>query len=191
MRYLISLILALGLCVSLSAQVTKGKTPEKPKTVTPKKVVKNPMVLMHTNMGDMTIEVYEKETPVHAKNFLDRIDKGLYDSLIFHRVIPGFVIQGGDPTGTGYGAPDEKSIPDEKSPYSNTLAYISMARGQGASPSQFFINLGDNHRLDEQNFSVFAKVVKGMDIAEKISKVPTTKEKPNTPVVMLKVSRIK
>jgi cyclophilin family peptidyl-prolyl cis-trans isomerase len=192
MRYLISLILALGLCAGLSAQETKGKTPEKPKTETPKKVAKNPMLLMHTNMGDITIEVFEKETPIHAKNFMDRVDKGLYDSLIFHRVIPNFVIQGGDPTGTGYGKPDEGRLADEKSPYSNTRGYISMARSQaGASPSQFFINLGDNSRLDAQNFSVFAKVVEGMDIADQISKVKTTSDKPNTPVIMLKVSRKK
>jgi peptidylprolyl isomerase len=192
MRYLISLILALGLFTGLSAQETKGKTPEKPKTDMPKKVVKNPMVLMHTNMGDITIEVFEKETPVHGKNFLDRIDKGLYDSLIFHRIVPNFVIQGGDPTGTGMGKPNEGRLPDEKSPYSNIRAFISMARSSdGASPSQFFINLKDNSFLDPQKFSVFAKVIEGMEVVDKISKVQTTSEKPNSPVIMLKVSRKK
>ncbi len=152
----------------------------------------NPIVVIQTNMGDITLEVYEKETPIHAKNFLDRVDKGLYNGVIFHRVIPKFVIQGGDPTGTGYGAPNETSIPDEKSPYSNTRSYVSMARGQGASPSQFFINIGDNSRLDTQKFSVFAKVISGMDVVDQISLVPRDgKDKPNSPVTMLKVFRKK
>jgi cyclophilin family peptidyl-prolyl cis-trans isomerase/ElaB/YqjD/DUF883 family membrane-anchored ribosome-binding protein len=163
------------------------------KSIEEAKVMKaeiNPQVIIHTNMGDITVEVFLKDAPIHAKNFLDRVDKGLYNSLIFHRVIPNFVIQGGDPTGTGYGAPDEKSIPDEKSPYSNTRGFISMARGQDASPSQFFINIGDNARLDGMNFSVFAKVVTGMDVVDKISMVPrNSQDRPNTPVTMLKVYR--
>lgn len=152
----------------------------------------NPIVVIQTNMGEITLEVFEKETPIHGKNFLDRVDKGLYNGIIFHRVIPKFVIQGGDPTGTGYGAPNETSIPDEKSPYSNTRGFVSMARGQGASPSQFFINIGDNSRLDAQKFSVFAKVISGMDVVDQISQVPRdSKDKPNSPVTMIKVFRKK
>jgi len=193
MRVILAIILSAVLSLAAFAQPAAEKPIEKPKVEPKKEAVKNPQVLMRTSMGDILIEVFEKETPIHAKNFLKRVDEGKYDSIIFHRVVPNFVIQGGDPTGTGYGQPDEGRLADEKSPYSNTRAYISMARSAaGASPSQFFINLKDNSFLDKQNFSVFAKVIEGMDVVEKISQVPIEPPrdgKPKTPVYMIKVSR--
>lgn len=195
MRNILTILLCGAFFLTASAQQATEKPKEKVKVEPKKEVVKNPHVLMKTSMGDIVIEVFEKETPIHAKNFLKRVDEGKYDSVIFHRVVPGFVIQGGDPTGTGYGQPDEGRLADEESPYSNTRAFISMARSAaGASPSQFFINLKDNSFLDKQKFSVFAKVVEGMDVVEKISQVPIDPPrdgKPKTPVYMLKVTRKK
>jgi cyclophilin family peptidyl-prolyl cis-trans isomerase len=200
MRTILSLALAFGLTIGLQAQETKQPVPEKPKTEKPKttqpvKAVKNPMVVIQTNMGDFTLEVFLKDTPVHAKNFLERVDKGLYNGIIFHRVVKGFVIQGGDPTGTGMGAPNEPKLADEESPYSNIRCFVTMARGgTGASASQFYVNLKDNSFLDKQKFSPFAKVVEGMDVVDKIANVPvnnTQENRPVEPVTMLKVFRKK
>jgi peptidylprolyl isomerase len=155
----------------------------------------NPIVVIQTNMGDITLEVFEKETPIHAKNFLDRVDNKLYNGIIFHRVVKGFVIQGGDPTGTGMGAPNEPKLADEVSPFSNIRPYVTMARsGAGASASQFYINLKDNSFLDKQKFSPFAKVIDGMDVVDKIANVAVNNQqetKPIEPVTMLKVFRKK
>jgi peptidylprolyl isomerase len=163
------------------------------KGTTAMKEAGNPIVVIQTNMGDITLEVFEKETPVHAKNFLDRVDNKLYNGIIFHRVVKGFVIQGGDPTGTGMGAPDEPKLADEVSPFSNIRPYVTMARSQaGASASQFYVNLKDNSFLDKQKFSPFAKVVEGMEIVDKIGLVPVgAGDKPNDPVTMIKVYRKK
>jgi peptidylprolyl isomerase len=198
MRMILSLALVFGLTIGIQAQETKKAVPEKPKTekpktTTPTKAAKNPMVVIETNMGNITLEVYQKETPIHAKNFLDRVDKGLYNGIIFHRVVKGFVIQGGDPTGTGMGAPNEPKLADEESPFSNIRQFVTMARSSaGASASQFYINLKDNSFLDKQKFSPFAKVVEGMDIVDKISTVPVgANDKPNEPVTMIKVYRKK
>jgi len=165
------------------------------KGTTEMKAAGNPIVIIKTNMGDITLEVFEKETPIHAKNFLDRVDKKLYDGTIFHRVVKGFVIQGGDPTGTGMGAPDEPKLADEVSPYSNIRPYISMARSSaGASASQFYINLKDNSFLDKQKFSPFAKVIGGMDVVDRIANVAVNnpqETRPIEPVTMIKVYRKK
>lgn len=155
----------------------------------------NPIVVIQTNMGDITLEVFEKETPIHAKNFLDRVDQKLYNGTIFHRVVKGFVIQGGDPTGTGMGAPNEPKLGDEVSPFSNIRPYVTMARSSaGASASQFYINLKDNSFLDKQKFSPFAKVIDGMDVVDKIANVAVNnpqETRPIEPVTMIKVYRKK
>ncbi|UCE68011.1 MAG: peptidylprolyl isomerase [Candidatus Zixiibacteriota bacterium] len=136
---------------------------------------KNPIVKIETNHGDIYLEVFLKETPIHAQNFLSKVDAGQYDSLTFHRVVEGFVIQGGDPTGTGSGSMGPDRLADEKSPYPQIEGTVAMARSPaGASNCQFYINLKDNTRLDDMGFSSFAKVVHGMDVVKKIGKVETT-----------------
>ncbi len=94
--------------------------------------IANPLVLMQTNYGDITIEVFEKEMPVHGGNFLKLVDQGFYDSLTFHRIVKGFVIQGGDPEGTGMGGAPGK-LADEESPFKHDRATIAMARGASAT----------------------------------------------------------
>lgn len=129
-------------------------------------------VVLNTNMGDITIQLYE-DMPVTAGNFRKLVEKGFYDGTIFHRVIDGFMLQGGDPTGTGRGGPGY-SIKDEFTSHNkNDRGTISMANaGPNTGGSQFFINLVDNNYLDKAH-PVFGKVVEGMDVVDKIGKVKT------------------
>ncbi len=154
-----------------------------------KKVEKNPIVEIQTNHGDIYLEVFLKETPIHAGNFLSKVDAGKYDSLTFHRVVAGFVIQGGDPTGSGSGSMGDDRLADEKSPYPQAPYTVAMARsGLGASNCQFYINLKDNSFLDKQKFSSFAKVISGMDVVDKIGQVKVgVNDKPLEPVIMKKL----
>lgn len=157
-----------------------------------RKTVENPIVEIQTNHGSIYLEVFLNETPVHAQNFLSKVDEGKYDSLIFHRVVQNFVIQGGDPTGTGRGSMGPERLPDEKSPFPQVRGTVAMARSAaGASNCQFYINLKDNTFLDKQNFSAFAKVVDGMDVVDDIAGVAVgAGDKPVEDVIMTKLSRI-
>jgi len=127
-------------------------------------------VLLKTNMGEVTIELYE-DMPITAGNFRKLVEKGFYDGTIFHRVIDGFMIQGGDPTGTGRGGPGY-AIKDEFTRKNrNDRGTISMANaGPNTGGSQFFINLVDNNYLDKAH-PVFGKVVEGMEVIDTIAKV--------------------
>ena len=129
-------------------------------------------VLLATSMGDITIQLYS-DMPITAGNFKKLIEKGFYDGVIFHRIIDGFMIQGGDPTGTGRGGPGY-AIKDEFTPNSkNARGTISMANaGPNTGGSQFFINLVDNNFLDSKH-PVFGKVVEGMDVVDAIGKAKT------------------
>ncbi len=128
-------------------------------------------VVLETNMGKIKIELYEKEMPVTAGNFRKLVEQGFYDGVIFHRVIPDFMIQGGDPTGTGMGGPGYNIKDEFTKSNSNSRGTISMANaGPNTGGSQFFINVVDNHYLNSKH-PVFGKVVEGMDVADKISKV--------------------
>jgi cyclophilin family peptidyl-prolyl cis-trans isomerase len=150
---------------------------------------KNPIVVMETNQGTIEIELFWKETPKIAENFLRLVLSKYYDGLIFHRIVPGFVIQGGDPTGTGRGSPGY-ILPDEPTEKKHDRGTLAMARGaQGNNGSQFYIALSKEatSHLDAQNFSVFGQVIKGMDVVDKISQVETVAQKPKQPVVMTKV----
>ena len=129
-------------------------------------------VLLNTSMGDITIQLYP-DMPITAGNFKKLVEKGFYDGVIFHRIIDGFMIQGGDPTGTGRGGPGY-AIKDEFTPKSkNDRGTISMANaGPNTGGSQFFINLVDNNFLDGKH-PAFGKVIEGMDVVDKIGKVKT------------------
>ena len=144
-------------------------------------------VLLHTSMGDITIEL-RSDMPITAGNFKNLIQKGTYDGTIFHRVISGFMIQGGDPTGTGYGDPSIPNIKDEFTKDNhNVRGTISMANaGPNTGSSQFFINLVNNNYLDSKH-PVFGKVVTGMDVVDKIAKVKTgANDKPRENVTIIK-----
>ena len=141
--------------------------------------------LLETSMGKIKIELFEKEMPVTAGNFRKLVEKGCYNGVIFHRVIPGFMIQGGDPTGTGTGGPGY-SIKDEFKPGNrNSRGTISMANaGPNTGGSQFFINVADNNFLDSKH-PVFGRIVEGIDVADAISKVKRDRsDRPLTKVVI-------
>ncbi|HLC63593.1 MAG TPA: peptidylprolyl isomerase [Candidatus Nanoarchaeia archaeon] len=153
--------------------------------VTKKAVGNSERILLHTNMGDVVIEL-DKNMPITAGNFESLVTKKYYDGVIFHRVIPGFMIQGGDSTGTGMGGPGYK-IKDEFTPGNrNDRGTISMANsGPDTGGSQFFINLVNNNFLDGKH-PVFGKVVSGMEVVDAISKVKTSAgDKPIEDVVIL------
>ncbi len=129
-------------------------------------------VNLETNMGTIRIAL-APDMPITAGNFETLVQKGYYNGVIFHRVIDGFMIQGGDPTGTGRGGPGYV-IKDEFPPGNrNDRGTISMANaGPNTGGSQFFINLVDNNFLDGKH-PVFGKVVEGMDVVEKIGRSRT------------------
>ena len=129
------------------------------------------VVLLETNKGNIKLEM-ASDMPITTGNFVNLVEKGTYDGVIFHRVIDGFMIQGGDPTGTGYGDPSIPNIQDEfTSNNKNDRGTISMANaGPNTGSSQFFINLVNNNFLDTKH-PAFGKVIEGMDIVDAIAKV--------------------
>jgi len=129
-------------------------------------------VKLETNMGTITIAL-APDMPVTAGNFESLVKKGYYDGVIFHRVINGFMIQGGDPTGTGMGDPGYKIKDEFTKNNRNDRGTISMANaGPDTGGSQFFINLVNNNFLDGKH-PVFGRVVEGMDVVDKIAKSKT------------------
>jgi len=164
---LISLILIVGITLFyISGRQEKNIQSDK------NMPARNTKVLLNTNMGDITIELYP-DMPITAGNFEKLVKQGFYNGVIFHRVIEGFMLQGGDPTGTGTGGPGY-TIKDEFTQNNrNNRGTISMANaGPNTGGSQFFLNLVDNNFLDPKH-PVFGKVVSGMDVVDKIAKVET------------------
>lgn len=126
-------------------------------------------VIMETEKGTLTIEMFDKEAPGTVGNFTKLIEKGFYDGLTFHRVIPGFVAQGGDPAGNGTGGPGY-TIPCETkgNPKKHLRGSLSMAhRGPNTGGSQFFIVLEPQPHLDGVH-TVFGQVIEGLDIIDDI-----------------------
>ena len=144
-------------------------------------------VLLQTTMGDVKIELFESTMPITAGNFRKLVEKGFYDGTIFHRVIPDFMVQGGDPEGTGFGGPGYEIRDEFTKDNRNARGTISMANsGPNTGGSQFFINTVDNRGLDRKH-PVFGKVVSGMEVVDKISKTATDDEdRPRTKVVIKK-----
>ena len=136
------------------------------------------MVILHIkDYGDIQIELDYQSAPNSARNFAYLVSKGFYNGLIFHRVIRGFMIQGGDPTGTGMGGPGyaikgEFKVNGFNNPLSHKRGVISMARSQAfdSAGSQFFICDANDEFLDGQ-YAAFGKVVAGMEVVDKIAKV--------------------
>lgn len=146
------------------------------------------LVKLETNLGDIVIELRE-DMPITAGNFEKLVSEGFYDGVIFHRVINGFMIQGGDPTGTGMGDPGYKIQDEFVGENKNDRGTISMANaGPNTGGSQFFINLADNNFLDSKH-PVFGKVVEGMDVIDKIANVRTgTQDRPVSEVKIVKAT---
>ena len=158
----------------------------------------NPIVTIEMEDGGIIrAELYPEIAPNTVRNFISLVKKGFYDGVIFHRVIPGFMIQGGDPTGTGMGGPGY-SIEGEftsngfQNDLKHTRGVISMARSMNPNSAgrQFFIMHQDAPHLDGQ-YAAFGKVVAGMDVVDKIAAVRTDwNDKPTTPVKMKTVELI-
>ncbi len=137
----------------------------------PEQTAKNRVVTIVTDKGTIKFELYEKEAPITTKNFIELAQKGFYDGLTFHRVEPGFVIQGGDPKGDGTGG-SGKTIPLEiNASLTHKKGAVGMARSNdpNSASSQFYICLEDAKFLDK-NYAVFGQVIEGQDVVEKIQK---------------------
>ncbi|MBM3791268.1 MAG: peptidyl-prolyl cis-trans isomerase [Acidobacteria bacterium] len=141
---------------------------------------KYPVVVMETSMGTIRIEVFTDKAPVTAKNFLDYASSGFYAGTVFHRVVPGFVIQGGGYLENMNRKPTQPAIKNEsKNGLKNLRGALSMARydDPNSATSQFFINLKDNAHLDPPaggwGYAVFARVIGGMDVVDKIAAAKT------------------
>ncbi len=151
---------------------------------------KNPAAKFETTLGDFSVELFADKAPVTVENFVTLAKKGYYDGVIFHRVIPGFMIQGGDPTGTGRGGPGY-AIPDEFHPdlRHDQPGILSMANaGPNTGGSQFFVTVAATPWLDNRH-AVFGKVTAGMEVVEKISMVKrNASDRPVEPVEMKKVT---
>jgi peptidylprolyl isomerase len=147
-------------------------------------------VLLETSMGNITIELYN-DMPITTGNFVNLTEHGVYDNTIFHRVVSGFVIQGGDPTGTGQGDPSIPAIRDElPNKHSNVIGAVAMANtgNPNTGSSQFFIDLVDNSAELDSGYPVFGKVVGGMEAVAAIGTVQVdSNDRPQEPVTLIKV----
>ena len=160
------------------------------------------MIRFETTLGDFTVELFEKDAPETVVNFLKYIDTGFFDGTIFHRIVPGFVIQGG---GFTEDMSQKRTQPPVKNEANNGLknlrGTLSMARTNdvNSATSQFFVNLKDNDFLDHKpgnyGYAVFARVTDGMDVIDKIAAVATGRRRgfddvPTEAVIMKRVQRI-
>lgn len=168
------------------------------------KFVSNPQVILETSLGSIILELYPNQAPISVANFLRYVDSGFYDGTIFHRVIPGFMIQGGGFTKDMNEKKTDEPIKNEAgNGLSNLRGTIAMARTSvvDSATSQFFINTVDNLFLDHQDespegygYCVFGKVIEGLEIAEQIQNVPTGtigyfQDVPQDPVIIISTKR--
>lgn len=145
-------------------------------------------VRLHTELGDIVIGLFTESSPVAAENFLNLASTGFYDGTVFHRIVPGFVIQGGDPTGTGTGDPGY-SIIDEPVVGQYGRGIVAMARSQAPNSqgSQFFIVLEDDARAAleaARTYAIFGRVVEGMDVVDQIAAGPASGDQALEPVAV-------
>lgn len=167
---------------------------------------RNPQVLMETTLGNIKLELFADKAPISVKNFLEYASSGFYKDTIFHRVIPGFMAQGGGLTAALQPKPGDR--PPIKNEATNGLkndrGTISMARSgdPNSATSQFFINVVNNENLnapkpDGFGYAVFGKVIEGMDVVDKIVNAPQSRKNsvfqnvPNTPIVIKSVKTVK
>lgn len=165
----------------------------------------NPVVMMETTLGNVKIELFEKEAPISVKNFLEYAKSNFYNDTIFHRVIPGFMAQGGGFTADRKQKPTKAAIKNEAANgLKNDRGTISMARTSApdSATAQFFINVVNNNMLNRPNpdgagYAVFGKVVEGMDVVDKIVNAKTRnlnmvfQNMPETPIFIKSVKVLK
>jgi peptidyl-prolyl cis-trans isomerase B (cyclophilin B) len=174
--------------------------------VTPAVATENPQVALETDKGRIVLELYPEKAPKTVQNFLDYVDAGHYSGTIFHRVIPNFMIQGGGMNVSMKEKPTRTPIKNEAdNGLKNQRGTIAMARTQvpDSATAQFFINTVDNEFLNHKNktvqgwgYTVFGKVVEGMDVVDAIAKVKTVsrgghQDVPSDTVMITKAERVK
>lgn len=155
---------------------------------------KQHMITLKTNLGEIQFETYDTDAPKTVQNFITLAEKGFYDNIIFHRVIKGFMIQGGDPLGNGTGGPGytfadelDPNTPSAKAGYKRGVVAMANA-GPNTNGSQFFI-MHQDYPLPHK-YTIFGKVTKGQEVVDTIANVPTNPatDKPVSPVVIEKVT---
>ena len=156
------------------------------------------LITMADGLGEITLELIPEYAPATVENFLSLVKTGFYDGLTFHRVIEGFMIQGGDPEGTGFGGSDKNIYGEfsangfKKNVLKHSRGIVSMARSghPDSASSQFFIVHQDSPHLDG-SYAAFGKVISGMEVVDKIAAVETDEnDKPVTPVVIESINII-
>ena len=180
----------------------KETTMEKPQSG---QFTSNPQVVLETSLGPVVLELYHEQAPITVANFLSYVDSHFYDGTIFHRVIPGFMIQGGGFTEVMEEKKTEAPIKNEAgNGLPNLRGTVAMARTAvvDSATSQFFINTVDNSYLDHRDksvegygYCVFGQVIKGLEIVDRIQKVPTRtigyfQDVPEEPVIILSARRV-
>jgi cyclophilin family peptidyl-prolyl cis-trans isomerase len=202
----------IGLCLAIAVIIVpqSGSVPPEPvvqapppQAPVPEPAPGNPVVRMSTSMGEVTFELFKDKAPISVENFLQYVAEGHYEGTIFHRVKPGFMVQGGGFTAAMVEKPTRPPILNEATNgLRNTRGTIAMARMRAlrSATSQFYVNVGDNAALDHRGYSpddfgyaVFGRVLSGMDVIDKIAATPTGsqgdhEDVPVTPVVITKVS---
>jgi cyclophilin family peptidyl-prolyl cis-trans isomerase len=181
-----------------STETTQTQTAAAPTTSQPAQEgnmsTTDQVAILHTTAGDITIRFFPDVAPNHVANFINLSKSGFYNGTKFHRVIPGFMIQGGDPN-TKSGNPatwgtggSDQMIRQEFNKVSHKRGIVSMARSQdpNSASSQFFIVVADSTFLDN-NYTVFGQVLSGMDVADKIVSAQTAGERPTNPVAITSV----
>jgi cyclophilin family peptidyl-prolyl cis-trans isomerase len=151
----------------------------------------NPKVQLSTNFGDIILELFSQSAPKAVENFLGLTKQGYYDGIIFHRVIRDFMIQGGDPTGTGAGGKSMwfRPFEDEFDPeLSHKRGVISMANaGRNTNGSQFFIVTTEDASFLDRKHSIFGQVIEGMDVIDQIESLPTDRD--DRPMLEAKIEK--
>ena len=201
----------IGVCLALVVIVVpqSGSAPPKPVVQTPghspalEPAPGNPVVRMSTSMGEVTFELFKDKAPVSVENFLQYVADGHYEDTIFHRVKPGFMVQGGGMSASMDEKPTRPPILNEATNgLRNVRGTLAMARMRAlrSATSQFYVNVGDNAALDHRGYSpddfgyaVFGRVLAGMEVIDKIAATPTGskgdhEDVPVTPVVINKVA---
>lgn len=178
--------------VVIALQVPSQPAPAVPAPLEP--APGNPVAVISTLMGDITVELFKDRAPVSVENFLQYAAEGFYAGTIFHRVVKGFVIQGGGYTPGMKEKPTREPIQNEATNgLRNLRGTLSMARTRvlRSATSQFYINVANNSSLDHRGYSpddfgyaVFGRVLSGMDVADRIAEVPTQDENPVAPVTI-------
>jgi peptidyl-prolyl cis-trans isomerase A (cyclophilin A) len=182
----------LVLVVLIALQVPSQPAPAAPAPLEP--APGNPVAVISTSMGDITVELFKDRAPVSVENFLQYAAEGFYAGTIFHRVVKGFVIQGGGYTPGMKEKPTREPIQNEATNgLRNLRGTLSMARTRvlRSATSQFYINVANNSSLDHRGYApddfgyaVFGRVLSGMDVADRIAAVPTQDENPVAPVTI-------